>query len=259
MSQIYVFYVSENYTLYDAQGFANSSTWRNGHLASDLAGAGLRVLVAPGTGIAATSWMDSPQIQQYSQRVYYVDFSSVKVNELSLDPGRPWLATKSDFDSQVHSNSSIAISWIPGQSFTNTTTQALHLFYQDTRGNIRHYPSLNGVWNPSDIENVANLSGGTNLASTSLPDTGRSVFLYWLDNRGRLQSLMGEGIKDGSFGSVTGVSNVVQAQVPSGPLSAITLDNAVRIYYQDSTNVNAVVEVGGSPPSYSTFGTITNN
>jgi len=63
----------------------------------------------------------------------------------------------------------------------------------------------------------------------------------------------------GTFNTPAQVSGVVQAQVPMGPLTAISWDSNIRVYYQSSTNQNTVTEVGYSGGGWQTDGMVTPN
>jgi len=253
-AKIHIFYLADNLTMYDAYGFANSSSWHNGQLAPQTQ---YRILAANGTGIAATPWMNDPQGQQYSLRVYYVDFSSVTVRELALDPGYTWIQTQQLFGGAISSSSSVAVTWTPAASFTNTSSQLINLFWQDARGNVIHYPSVDGRWDDSSSENIANIPVGTELAATAWTDTARTLYLFWIDSKGVLTVTQGRKATTGTFNSPAEVLGIVKAQVPMGPLTAISWDSNIRVYYQSATNPNTVTEVGYSGGNWQTDGTVT--
>jgi len=195
--------------------------------------------------------MDLQTNPVFSIRVYYIDRATNAVKELGIDPGSIWFQTTQAFET-AGPQSQISSAWIPGYSFSNITNEVTHLFYQDTRGNIRHFPGYNGYWSlnngmPSLVlfdsrsvpvidlsiaESLDNVAVGTHFSSVVWSDDNKldTLRLFWFDGSGNLERRNGRGESAvtsnntgiGTFSSATTVQSmwptVVKAQVPAGPM-----------------------------------------
>jgi len=229
---INLFYIAENNTMFNAYGTINSTSWTMGTLASDTS---YSVLVADGGGMTACPWMDLQSTPAFSMRVYYIDRATSSVKELGIDPGTKWFVTTAVFE-KAGPQSQISSAWLPGYNFSNITNEVTHLFYQDTRGNIRHLPGYNGYWSLNNAETLDNVAVGTYFSSVVWSDDKKldTLRLFWFDSSGNIERRNGKGASAattnntgiGTFSAAQTVQatwpTVVKAQVPYGPIGVYT-------------------------------------
>ncbi|KAJ6257455.1 Ferric/cupric reductase transmembrane component [Drechslerella dactyloides] len=268
---ISLYYVAENGTLYDAIGSSTDTIWRMGTLAPRT---NYGVLVSQNSGIAATWWgTRGDSGPGYRLRIYYVDSAAARVRELAFnaEENPQWFVTREPLES-CSPTAKISVAHLRPDNSSSTLRETAHLFYQNTNGDIRHYPGYDGRWNLNNAETISQSTIPTDAWLTSTIYTDKSsnytLRLWYIDGGSRLNFIAGEGqsLKAdptfnniGTFGNrqiVSGLSNayISDGQVPGGPVAAVEwVENGeqLRLYFQASVagnnNKNGAVEVAQVP------------
>ncbi|KAK6538485.1 hypothetical protein TWF694_010068 [Orbilia ellipsospora] len=266
---ISIYYAADNGTLFDASGSSTGTNWQNGVMARRT---NYGILVSEGSGIAATWWgLKGQNGPGYSSRVYYVDSAAARIRELAFDNNKnpQWFVTNQEFET-CSPTAKIGLAHLPPNA-TSSDRETVHLFYQTTVGDLRHYPGYDGAW---DIENAETISQSTvpdnaYLASSIYTDesTNCTLHVWFLDASARLSVLTGQGQSTrthptfeniGTFSQrnlVTGFTSsyISDGQIPGGSLAAVGWvenEEQVRVYFRanlaKNQNEDGAVEIAGT-------------
>ncbi|EPS37581.1 hypothetical protein H072_8722 [Dactylellina haptotyla CBS 200.50] len=193
-SNIFLFYIGNDGTLYDATGPSTGANWTTGSLASNTEN---NIKVSQGSGIAATWWGLKDGSGNYGLRVYYVEDSTNRIRELAFNSTQnpQWYIT--DETLEISSpTAKIAVAHLPPNG-TNDLGETAHLFYQDPNGLLRHFPGYRGIWNQSYAQTIvtANLVDSSYLSASIYVNqtAGNLLRCYFLDRLSQLRILTGYG------------------------------------------------------------------
>ncbi|KAF3902823.1 hypothetical protein AA313_de0205957 [Arthrobotrys entomopaga] len=145
---ISIYYAAENGTLFDASGSSTGTNWQNGVMARRT---NFGILVSEGSGIAASWWgLKDQEGPGFSLRIYYVDSAASRIRELAFDNDKnpQWFVTEQSFET-CSPTAKIGLAHLPPNA-TSSDRETVHLFYQNTAGDLRHYPGYDGSW---DLDN----------------------------------------------------------------------------------------------------------
>ncbi|KAF3940052.1 hypothetical protein ABW19_dt0208906 [Dactylella cylindrospora] len=264
---ISIYYISDNGTLYDANGTYGTTNWQMGELALQTR---YSILVSEDSGIAATWWgLEDDSGPGFRRRIYYVDSAAQRVRELAFDANKnpQWFVTDQPLETCL-GKAKIAVAHLPPTE-SSYNRETAHLFYQDRSGNLRHFPGYDGDWDYDNAETIRETTvpeGAYLAASIFVNESANYTLRVWfLDVTSRLSLLtgLGQSLKNapdfeniGTFDDRELVNDLATSvtisngETSGGPIAAVgwgSTQEQVRVYYRTNLarnqNINGIYEV----------------